>query len=97
MPNGGVLIFQVNSIPSKTKSNNITLERLIFLYPQSTLDVEIKTNKDAYEPGDKVSLAIGVDKPQQFNESEFFFASIKVSDLSSFLKVESFKQMPNLQ
>jgi hypothetical protein len=100
--NGGVFILKARSIKVDDKnvetfSDDVKLERLIFVYPQDSLDVVVKTDQQNYQPGDLVKMKISVDKPKDLNAAEMIYASIKVSDLSSFLKVDSFNQGPNLQ
>lgn len=91
-PNGGAFILKVSS-----KSKEDKIERLIFLNPMESIDVSVETELPGYEPGDKVDLKISANVPQTLNEKQIVYASIKVSDLSSFLKVETYKQPPNLQ
>jgi hypothetical protein len=59
--------------------------------------MKVTTQKLAYEPGDLVEIKISVDKPKNLQESEYLYASIMVSDLSSFLKVDKASQHPTLQ
>jgi len=42
-------------------SNAINLERLVFLKPKEMLEVNIKTDKSVYEPGDKVKLTLSLE------------------------------------
>lgn len=72
-------------------NKNDKIERLIFFNPMEVLDVSVKSKKAGYEPGDKVDLRIAANVPENMNASEIVYASIKVADLSSILKVESFK------
>ena len=64
----------------------------MFFSPMESLDVNVQTKDPGYEPGDKVDLRISAKIPENMNKSEIMYASIKVSDLSSILKVESYKQ-----
>ena len=55
--NGGVYIFKI--IDGNTQdggANKINLERLIFLKPNQTLDLDVVPHKNGYEPGDYVSI-----------------------------------------
>lgn len=91
-PNGGVFILRANT-PNKADK----IERLVFLEPMEQIKVDVMSSEPGYEPGDKVDLRIKAGVPAGLNASETVYASIKVSDLSSILKVESYKQPPNLQ
>jgi len=71
----------------------IILEKLIFYKPSGVVSGIIKTDKDIYEPGDNVTLSI----KGYTTSNEDVYASIVVSDLSSYLKVPTFKQQPNIQ
>lgn len=75
----------------------IDLERLIFLQPpeSSIPELEVTTDKAAYEPGDLVNLDISV-APSATIEGEKFYASITITDVSSFLEVPKHKLMPSL-
>ena len=44
--------------PSAEDTGLIDLERLIFLVPQNTINVEIETDQSAYQPGDQVTLRV---------------------------------------
>lgn len=70
------------------------MERLIFLKPSKTIDFSIGTDEDSYEPGDKVGLTVTVNEEAAVNET--FYASITVTDYSSFLEVDKHKMMPSL-
>jgi len=73
-------------------AKTINLERLIFVKPQETLDISISFDKDLYEPNDKVAVEIsskaGLDKN--------ILTSVKVTDVSSLLKVPKYKHQPTL-
>ena len=88
MPNGGVLIFKIKDSIAK-----INLERLIFLKPQSNINFEILSDSSTYSPGDRVEFDIRIPPS---DEDEKFYASIVVTDTSSFLKVPKYKAMPSL-
>jgi len=80
---------------TRNTMNSVNLERLIYLKPKLSPVVEIKTDKLGYRPGEKVKLSVSSNLPEAGSGVKYF-ASVKVTDLSSFLKVPSFKQMPNL-
>ena len=63
--------------------------------PKTEIEVNIKTDRAAYEPGDRVEVEIEASKTS-IDDDEEVWVSIVVSDLSSFLKVPSFKQQPSL-
>jgi hypothetical protein len=69
----------------KLVGENVDLERLIYVKPQTTIDFSLSTDKDAYSPGDQVALTISSDFPEPL------FASIKITDVSSLLKVPRYK------
>ena len=73
----------------------VDLERLIFLKPKSKLSFTIATDQEEYQPGDQVDLQVKLDEVDQETD-EKFFASITVTDLSSFLEVPKRKLMPSL-
>jgi hypothetical protein len=89
-PNGGIFILSV-------QGEKVNAERLIFVKPKETLNVGVETDRAGYEPGDKVTLTVKTDKPTNATSDELFYASVKISDLSSYLKVQSYEQPPNLQ
>jgi len=64
-----------------------TFERLIFLKPRSTLPFSITTDKQDYQPGDRVNVNVNFDPTlaKSIGKDERFFASITVTDTSSFL------------
>jgi len=70
----------------------INLERLIFVRPQETLDINIAFDKDLYEPNDKVGLKISSNAGLDKN----ILASVKVTDVSSLLKIPKYKHQPTL-
>jgi len=82
VPNGGVLMLRISD------ETNTIQERLVFLRPdtETIIPFKLTTDKDDYQPGDKVSIEIEV-TPQEFNEEESFHASVVVTDVSSFLEV----------
>lgn len=81
---------------ASSQNKDDKVERLIFLEPMEQISVDLLTTAAGYEPGDKVDLRIKAGVSANLNASEIVYASIKVSDLSSILKVESYKQPPNL-
>ena len=92
VPNGGILVLRIYD-----GSPAIDLERLIFLQPPegSIPEFEVTTDKDAYQPGEKVNLEVSV-TPSATMEEEQFYASVTITDLSSFLEVPKHKLMPSL-
>ena len=74
---------------------DIHMERVFYLPPQKKLDVTIKTDKEAYEPAETVELTVSID-PKDIGEDEKVYASIVVTDVSSFLQVQDHKLMPSL-
>jgi hypothetical protein len=75
-----------------------SFERLIFLQPKSTLPFTITTDKPDYQPGDKVNVNVNFDPSltEFMGKDEKIYASITVTDTSSFLQVPSYKHMPSL-
>jgi len=75
-----------------------SFERLIFLEPRSTLPFTITTDKEDYQPGDKVNVNVNFDPElaRFIKKDEKFYASITVTDTSSFLQVPKHKHMPSL-
>jgi hypothetical protein len=74
----------------KLVGETVNLERLIYVKPQSIIDFKISTDKAAYSPGDEVSLTISSEFPNPL------YASIKITDVSSLLKVPRYKHQPSL-
>ena len=70
------------------------MERLIFLKPKQDLQFSVETNSKDYSPGDQVDITVSV--PQPSSKDETFYASVVVTDTSSFLKVPKFKQQPSV-
>ena len=64
----------------------INLERLIFLIPNSIINFDININKNIYQPGDSVELKVTIPNNSS-NPDEEYYASITVTDISSFLEV----------
>ena len=96
MPNGGVLTLKISGNGTGgANSTKVNLERLIFIKPKNSLPFTISTDKDEYSPGDKVNLEVKLDD-KNTDSDEKFFASITVTDLSSFLEVPKHKLMPSL-
>jgi len=73
-------------------------ERLIFLEPRSTLPFTISTDKEDYQPGDRVNVNVDFDPKlaESIGKDEKFYASITVTDTSSFLQIPKHKHMPSL-
>lgn len=95
--------YDVSSSPSKPTSapvsadGAIDLERLIFLKPESHVSFAINSDSAAYSPGEKVELSVQIPSSlSSVDEDEKFYASIVVTDTSSFLKLPKYKQMPSL-
>ena len=63
------------------------LERLIFLIPDSIINFDINSNKNTYQPGDTVDLKVTI-PDNSSNPDEEYYASITVTDMSSFLEVQ---------
>jgi hypothetical protein len=95
-PNGGVLVLRIISVPKDNATKSVSFERLIFLNPLETTPFTVSTDKDDYEPGDKVVLDVDVGALNKVDDDEEYFASITVSDLSSYLQVPKAKLMPSL-
>ena len=92
--NGGVLYISLLEEGSHGK-DKIDLKRKIFLMPPSKIDqFEIKPNKPSYAPGENVVINVLLD--QKSLPDEKFFASIVVSDISSYQRLPTFKQSPTL-
>ena len=72
-----------DSISTGVHGNFINLERLIYLNPNKTIDIEIATDKDNYEPGDQVEMNFFIDEPPADSNEEFFL-SVSITDISSF-------------
>jgi len=79
----------------KDKLPEINMEKLIFLKPKTKVPFIIQTDKDEYQPGDKVQLDVQLGETSADSE-EKFYASITVTDVSSFLEVPKEKHMPSL-
>lgn len=79
--------------PELPKRDSVNLERLIFLKPMNNIKFKLSTEK-AYQPGDNVELGINV--AQDGRSGEKFYASIVVTDTSSFLKIPKYKQAPSV-
>jgi len=73
-------------------------ERLIFLRPKNTVPFSISTNKEEYLPGDQVNISVQLDNSTLAanDPDEKFFASLIVTDVSSFLEVPKHKLTPSL-
>ena len=80
----------------------VKFERLIFLKPKNpALSFSITTDKEAYQPGDQVSISLQLDNTSptistSSSPSEKFLASLTVTDISSFLSIPSHKLQPSL-
>lgn len=81
--------------PVKQTTPLVSLERLIFLKPKSRVPFTISTDKEEYQPGNEVKLEVQLDEAGEDAE-EKFYASITVTDVSSFLEVPKQKLMPSL-
>lgn len=57
---------------------------------------EVTTDKDAYQPGGKVSLDVSVTPSGPIEKDEKFYASVTITDVSSFLELPKSKLMPSL-
>jgi hypothetical protein len=75
----------------------IDLERLIFLQPpeSSIPEFEVTTDKEAYQPGERVNIEVAV-TPSELPADEEFYASVTITDMSSFLELPKHKLMPSL-
>ena len=84
--------------PPKIDKLLYSFERLIFLEPRSTLPFSITTDKEDYQPGERVDMNVNFDPSlaESIAEDERFYASITVTDTSSFLQVPKHKHMPSL-
>lgn len=76
-------------------------ERLIFQRPKLSFDdqaVAVRFNETEYQPGDFVDIEVEVDPAQLsgFNATEEFYASVAVTDVSSFQKVPKKDLYPSL-
>ena len=69
---------------------------MIFLKPSSHINFEISSDSSTYSPGDRVEFDVEVPSSHDVDEDEKFYASIVVTDTSSFLKVPKYKAMPSL-
>ena len=56
-------------------------ESTFFVKPEETLDVEIKTDRDSYKPGDDVVLSVDTDS------DEDVYVSVVVTDDAVFSKI----------
>jgi hypothetical protein len=100
-PAGGIHILSVEEVDEKNPQ--VFYEQLVFVQPQVRFNeqaVAIRTNyaEDAYAPGDLTDLTVTIDTAQlgNYNSDEDLFASVTVTDVSSLLKVPSYKQQPSL-
>ena len=89
--NGGVLYISLTEDGSHDQ-DTISLSRKIFLLPREKIDFTIKPSKDSYSPGEKVNFDILMEPIA----GEKFYASIVVTDVSSYQRVPTFKQGPSL-
>lgn len=70
----------------------INLYRLINVKPSQKIDFTLKTDKKAYVPGETVVIKIEAPVVSERR----IFASIKVIDVSSFIKIPKYKHAPSL-
>ena len=95
VPNGGVLIFRVIQMDAEKEVANF--ERLIFLKPKSTIGFSIDTGKKYFQPAQEdVEVSVSLDSMPADTDDEKFFASVVVTDYSSYLKVPKHKYQPSL-
>ena len=100
--NGGVLILKITDQVSQASDDpnevnqkrTINLERLVFIKPKNTIDFDVFTDKEEYSPGDQVDIEVAI--PSSEDSTSQFYASVMVTDTSSFLKVPKFKQAPSV-
>ena len=89
--------MRIISVPKDNTTKSVSFERLIFLNPlEAATSFTVTTDKEDYEPGDKVVLDVNVGALDKVDDDEEYFASITVSDLSSYLQVPKAKLMPSL-
>jgi len=80
--------------PQKAKAtNNIKLERQVFIPPKQKQEFTVSTRKTTYSPGDLVEIDVNLTSPK---EDEVYYASLTVTDLSSYVRVPSAKHPPSL-
>ena len=62
--------------------------------PSSDISLDITFNKPSYQPGDLVNMSLSLSDSAPSNET--FFASLTVTDISSYLSIPPDKLMPSL-
>lgn len=94
VPNGGVmtLIVMEETDDIYNREFKINLERLIYVKPSQKIDFSLKTDKEAYAPGE--TIEINIEAP--IVSDRIIFTSIKVIDVSSFVKIPKYKHSPSL-
>ena len=86
VPNGGVVVLRI------TGEDKVEMEKLLFLEPASKpLPFTVTTDEEDYEPGDQVKISIDLPYKHDTISTEKFFASVTVTDMSSFLQVAKHK------
>ena len=97
-PNGGVLYVYLQdkgNFDQGCEQDQIMLSRKIFLMPTSKIDFIIAPSHESYNPKALVEFAILMNTFEP-NDGEKFYASLTVTDVSSYLRVPKFKQGPTL-
>jgi hypothetical protein len=89
--NGGVLYISLLD-DGWHDEDTINLSRKLFLMPREKVNFTISPSKTSYSPGEKVNIDILMDPIAD----EKFYASIVVTDVSSYQRVPTFKHGPSL-